>query len=289
MSLNSLKRKIRSIGSTRKITNAMCLIATAKLKKQRVLFDSLKDYFYDFYKIVNILLGDNDEFMNSLLPKNHEDKTLFININSSFGLCGPYNAMLNAHVKNIMNPDDYIIQFGKQGLDFISVNQIKNEVIKYYDFGERKVSYNICLDIGKQIIDLMKQGKITKIKISYMKFVNALVSKPNTVDVLPFNKELFKSLENDKSLDLEYEYNPSKSDILLNLLPDYIATMLYGALIEAKVSEYSSRRNSMDLATKNGKELSDKYSLQFNNERQAQITKEIVEILSGISISKKSK
>lgn len=290
MSLNNLKRKISSIGSTKKITNAMCLIATAKLKKQRSLFESLKDYFYDFYKIVNVLLdGDNDEIIKTLSPKDSKKSTLYLNINSSFGLCGSYNATLNSYAHKLLQPNDKIVQFGKQGLEYLSVNQIQNEVIEYYDFNDQKPSYNICLDIANKILSMLTNGEFTEIKVNYMYFVNALVSKPVTIDVIPFDKEMLENISKDKKEKCEYEYNPNKKEILLHLLPDYIATVIYGALIEAKVSEYASRRNSMDLATKNAKELGDKYLLQFNNERQAQITKEIVEILGGSTVSQKNK
>ncbi len=288
MALNQLKRKISSIRSTQKITNAMCLIATTKLKKQRKLFESLKDYFYDFYKIVNILLDGNEEFMESLLPKDYQENTLYININSSIGLCGSYNASLDSHVAKLIQPENPIVQFGKQGLDFLNVHEYPNEIIKYYNFNEKKVSYNICLDIANEIISLIKQGRFNKVKINYVQFINALTFTPITVDVIPFNKSLFEEVGQVKD-NAEYEFNPNKKEILLHLLPDYIATMLYGALIESKVSEYASRRNAMDLATKNAKELSQKYLLQFNNERQAQITTEIIEIISGAMELKKDK
>lgn len=289
MSLNQIKRKLKSINSTEKITNAMCLIATTKLKKQRNLFESVKDYFYDFYKIINILLDKiegNEEVLSSIIPKGAKDSTLWININSSMGLCGSYNASLDNLVLKVIKPEDQIIQIGKQGLDFIKWQNLPNKIIDYYNFGDAKVSYNICLNLAHKILNLLNNGEFNKLSINYVKFINALKFEPISINILPIDPNVFKTL-NIQHENHEYEFISDKVELLKSLLPDYIATVLYGALIEAKVSEYAARRNAMDMATKNAKELGEKYTLEYNNQRQAQITKEIIEIISGSLVTNK--
>lgn len=284
MSLNQIKRKITSIKSTGKITNAMCLIATTKLKKQRELFENVKDYFQDFYKIIHILSKQGIKLEEYNVVDN-EPNTLFINVNSTMGLCGSYNAVLNSFVKENLKPNDLILQIGKQGKEFLINEKIPNEIVKYYNFADKKTPYNVCLGIANLILDLIKQKRINKVVVNYMRFVNALTFKPTGVKIFPIEKELFASDEFNKETNVDYEFNPSKQEILEQLLPDYIATTLYGSFIEAKVSEYASRRNAMDIATKNAKDLGEKYLLEYNNKRQAIITNEIIEIIGG-SINK---
>lgn len=279
MSLNQIKRKITSIKSTGKITNAMCLIATTKLKKQRELFENVKDYFQDFYKIIHILSKQGIKLKKYSVVDN-EPNTLFINVNSTMGLCGSYNAVLNSFVKHNLKPNDLILQIGKQGKEFLINEKIPNKIVKYYNFADKKTPYNICLSIANLILELIKEKKINNVVINYMKFINALTFKPTAVKIFPIEKELFSNEEFTKD-NIEYEFNPSKHEILEKLLPDYIATTLYGSFIEAKVSEYASRRNAMDIATKNAKDLGEKYLLEYNNKRQAIITNEIIEIVSG--------
>lgn len=281
MSLNQLKRKIQSINSTAKITNAMSLIATTKFKKQRKIYERNREYFKDFFKVIGFLLHEVKE--NKILEvKNAQDSTLWININSTMGLCGSYNASLDEHAMKNIKKGDIVFQIGKQGIDFWNYQtKIPNPIVQEYDFGEVKVPYTICFKIANIILDYWKEGKINEIKINYMRFINVLTSKPITLNILPFdpkvqeeNKINFLDIQN-------FEFTPKRDELLKSLIPDYVANMIYGALIEAKVSEYALRRTAMDAATKNAEDLSTQYKLQYNNARQAQITTEIVEIISS--------
>ncbi|MDE6473224.1 MAG: F0F1 ATP synthase subunit gamma [Ureaplasma sp.] len=285
MSLNQLKRKISSINSTSKITNAMRLISTTKSKKQKNMYDNIKDYFNDFYKIMALLLEDNN--LDLLKTSNPDDATLWINITSSMGLCGGYNVGVNNLLLKHIKKEDLIIQIGKKGLDFIKAKGVKNEIARFYDFADKKIMYTTCTEIARYILNELEAGKFNKIKLTYVKFVNAITFEPTIIDIFPINKDFLNSINVNNKSSSYIEFNPNKEEILKNLIPDYIATIIYGALIEAKVSEYSSRRNAMDTATKNADELSEKYTLAYNNLRQTQITNEIIEIISGNSNNKK--
>lgn len=286
--LNEIKRKLNSVDSVKKITHAMNLIATVKLKKQRDLFDNVKDYFQTFYAIVGFLLDDEETDIEELDITSREDKTLSINVNSTIGLCGAYNTLLNNYVyKRTRINNDKIIQIGKQGYNFWNV-QHENEspIIKYYEFNDMKVPFSACLNIADEIWKLWVDKEINKIEINFMRFVNVMVSKPQTIELLPFDRSTLDNLSSDLNLN-EFEFSPEKDELLISLIPEYLATVIYGALIEAKTSEYASRRMAMDAATKNSDELSYQYKLQYNNARQEQITNEIIEIVSPLSAMKK--
>lgn len=261
----------------------MALIATTKLKKQRDLYEKNREYFKDFYKVIGFLLHeikDNDV----LSVKGAKERTLFININSTMGLCGAYNSSLDHHVSQVVKHDDYVFQIGKQGLDFWNYQtKIPNPIQQFYDFGEARVPYTTCLRIANLVLEHWKKGDINKISISFMRFINVLTARPITIDILPFDPKVAEENKVD-NLDIQgFEFTPEKEELLKSLIPDYIANMIYGALIEAKVSEYALRRMAMDAATKNAEELGYQYKLQYNNARQAHITTEIVEIVSSSS------
>lgn len=280
-SLTTIKRRIASINSTAKITNAMYLVASSKLRKIRSKYDQIKDYFNEYYSIVGMLLTICKD-LSFLKVKGAKDSTLYIQINSSMGLCGAYNANVNKLAKNNVKTNDKIICIGKKGREFWTNEKGKDSpVIQTIDLNENQLNYDFCAKLGNDIINMYKNGEINAIKLIYTKFINALSFQATILSILPFDQTMVDSLKNENLNAALFEFEPNENTVLENVLPQYVSTVLYGSLIESKVSEYGSRRNAMDTATTNALELDRKYRLVYNAARQAKITNEIIEIVAG--------
>lgn len=280
MSLDSIKRRMNSVQSTSKITNAMKLIASSKLSKQTKIFMEKKSYFEEYYEIISTLLSTiNENDLKEILPSNNSDKTLWIIVTSNLGLCAGYNVNLYKELNGKININDKLAIFGRKGTEFYKKKfDINNFVDTSYINIESNIDNEMCLILANVIYEKLRNGEISKIKIAYTKFINALTFKPTIVDIFPFEKT---ELNNQKAKNNLFDFEPNKKDLLLSLIPEYISTIIFAALVESVLSESASRRNAMDTATTNANELIDKFRLQYNRLRQAGITNQIIEIVAG--------
>ncbi len=287
-SLTTIKRRIASINSTAKITNAMYLVASSKLRKIRSKYDQIKEYFNEYYSIVGMLLTICKD-LSFLKVKDAKDQTLYVQINSSMGLCGAYNTNVNKLAKVNVRPNDKVICIGKKGREFWTNEKgTASPVIQTIDLNENQIDYGFCDKLSHDIITMYQNGEINSIKLIYTKFINALSFQATVMSVLPFDKEMVESLKTENINAALFEFEPNENTVLENLLPQYVSSILYGSLIESKVSEYGSRRNAMDTATTNAFELDRKYRLVYNAARQAKITNEIIEIVAGSNNDKEN-
>ena len=277
-SLNEIKKRIKVIESTSKITNAMKLVATSKLKKQKDAFAKTNDFYKLFYKIFSISYHDSQ--LKTILNKNTSNNTLWIVFTSSMGLCGGYNLNIVKELKNNIQENDVIILFGRKGSSIIKNKQINNEIILQVDIDDKNLNFDICDLLCQKVVDDYYGDKYQNIKIIYMKFINSITFEPTIFSLLPLDDKLKDKLE--KPIGGGYfKVEPSPESLLKKMLPKYLATCIYGALVEGKISENASRRNAMDGATKNANDLIVNYKLEFNRIRQSDITQEITEIISG--------
>lgn len=279
MSLEAIKRKISSIETTAKITKAMHLVASAKLRRQKKMYIDIQDYYQEYYEVVGYLLSICDD-VEFLKIKNAKPSKLYIIINSSMGLCGSYNANVNKMAYSQVGKEDKIIILGKKGKDFWKNKGMSDNIIANYNFSDSEFDYDTCARLSHDVLKLYETGEINEIKIIYTKFINALTFNATKMDVLPFDKSI---VENGKTNvnPLQFDFEPGKEEVIKSLLPSYIATVIYGSYIESKVSENASRRNAMDTATNNANDLISNYKLQYNRVRQSKITNEITEIIAG--------
>lgn len=277
-SLNEIKKRIKVIESTSKITNAMKLVATSKLKKQKDSFAKTNDFYKSFYKIFSIAYHDSQ--LKLILNKNTSNNTLWIVFTSSMGLCGGYNLNIVKELKNNIKENDVIILFGRKGSSIIKNKQINNEIILQVDIDDKNLNFDICDLLCQKVVEDYYADKYQNIKIIYMKFINSITFEPTIFSLLPLDDKLKDKLE--KPVGGGYfKVEPSPESLLKKMLPKYLATCVYGALVEGKISENASRRNAMDGATKNANDLMVNYKLEFNRIRQSDITQEITEIISG--------
>lgn len=279
--LNEIKKKIKIVESTSKITNAMKLIATSKLKKQKDLHSQTSKYFLNVYEIFGTICEDVDNKL--LLNKSINNNTIWIIFTSSMGLCGGYNLNIIKKLSENIKPNDEIIIFGKKGNNLLKSKNILNNVIGIINFDDKEINYEIFEIISKKIVSDYYDGKFKNVKIIYTKFINSLLFEPTIFDLLPLDKQNLKRIE--KLKNGSYFTIEPNSEILFNfMLVKYISSVLLGTIVESKISENASRRNAMEGATKNASELNSNYKLKFNRIRQADITQEITEIISGSKV-----
>ena len=287
-SLDDLKKRIKSVKSTQKITKAMKMVAAAKLRKAQESAEKGRPYSQKMQNIIlNLTKSINDpQNAPKLLVGTGEDKKyLCVVLTADRGLCGGFNSNICKLAKNNFKKiisegkDLKIITVGSKGLD-----QIKREygkyVIKKFSFKEKKqITFEEANIVGNEIISLFKQNEFDKCILFFNNFKNVITQIPQAQQIIPteVNK---KSKESEKET-FSYEFEPEEEEILEDLLPKNISTQVFKALLENAASEQGSRMTAMDNATRNAGDLVDKLTINYNRSRQASITKELIEIISG--------
>ena len=286
-SLDDLKKRIKSVKSTQKITKAMKMVAAAKLKKAQENAENGRPYSKKLQKIILNLTNAvyNDENAQKLLIGNGSDKVyLCVVITADKGLCGSFNSSICKSAKNFFkkilseNKDLKIITIGSKGFD-----QLKREygkfIIQKISYKDKKnISFKEADEVSKIIIDLFNDNKFDKCHIFFNNFKNVITQVPQNLQIIPTHQ--ISNKEENKDSD-PYEFEPEEKDILEDLLPKNIATQVYTAFLENAASEQGSRMTAMDNATRNAGDLVDKLTINYNRSRQAAITKELIEIISG--------
>ena len=280
-SINTIKRRIHSIETIKKITTAMKLIASIKLKKQKKELTNVALFCKNFYDFFSCLLDEN-----LVDPKHHDkrwkfDNNLYIVITSSLGLCGSYNNTICRTIKTILKPHDHVIMIGQKGKKYFKNNNLNEFLIKFIDLSQEKDSiYDLFLALSYWCLNEYDKRKYKNIKIIYTKFISAFKTEIQIIDFFSFRE---KKIGNKKTRHNKiFLFDSSRKLIFKKILPYYFACLLYGSFNEAKISENVSRSNTMDLAAKNAKDLINNLKLQFNKLRQNVITKQISEVMSNI-------
>lgn len=281
LGLQHTKRRIASVSSTMKITKAMELVATAKLK---VWKDKLLENYEYTQKMIDLVsyVFSHCENVDTSFSKENESANgrLYIIVTSNLGLCAGYNYNIFKMIDKKLNAEDEVLIIGSKG-----VNHYRKLNVKVNDSFSEKASnldYATILKIGEYGISNFKSKKFKSVELVYTRYVNSLVFLPEQMTLLPIdiNKA---SIVGDDSKDILME--PSPKVILETLIPLYVKSVLYGKMIESQVSEQASRRTAMETATDNAEEIKNKLLLEFNKARQAAITQEITEVVSGANAS----
>lgn len=273
------KRRIKSISATRKITKAMQLVATSKLKRNRDIYDRLAVFTDDVYKMVQNVLAHLEDPESKYLVSNNE-VTLHILITSNLGLCGAYNSNIIKFAKKHIKSNDKLIVFGEKGLKAFSDGQA--EIVKYFTNDVSNCEFEISMNLSKIILDMFDKQEIGKVNFIYTEFVNSLTFVSKNVQLLPVDLQVFGKKEKDNTVLL---FEPDTKKTLDYLLPLYFEAIIYGKFIEAQVSEQASRRIAMENATDNADEIKDKLMIEYNKARQASITQQITEVVAGANAS----
>ena len=286
-SLDDLKKRIKSVKSTQKITKAMKMVAAAKLRKAQENAEKGRPYSQKMQNIIlNLTRSINDpENAPKLLVGTGKDETyLCVVLTADRGLCGGFNSNICKLAKNNFKS---LLEKGKK-LKIIAVgskgaDQIKREfgkyIIKEFSFKEKKqITFLEAEIIGKEIMHLFQNNEFDKCILFYNNFKNVITQIPQAQQIIPVKNDTLKTQKEDV---LSYEFEPEEDEILEDLLPKNISTQVFKAFLENAASEQGSRMTAMDNATRNAGELVDKLTINYNRSRQASITKELIEIISG--------
>ena len=285
--LKDLKNRIESVKSTRKITKAMQMVAAAKLRKAQEAAEQARPYAEKMSIVIEKLAFSTNASSNSpLLVGNGKDKThLIIVATSERGLCGAFNSSIVRLAKNHINHlisdgnNIKILTIGKKGREQLK-RDFGDYMIEHVDLSEiKKISYDNASNISDNIISKFFDDEFDIATIFYNQFESVISQIPQSSQLIPIK---FKSdeLTNDDNLS-NFVYEPDEQEIIEDLLPKAISTKVFTALLENGASEQGARMSAMDNATRNAGEMIDKLTIQFNRSRQAAITNELIEIISG--------
>jgi len=276
--LQATKRRINSVNSTKKITNAMKLVATAKLKTWKNKLLGNNEYASSLHSIMNVLLKSiSQEDKEKVFGESKSDSTLFIVVTSTLGLCGGYNYNLYKEViPQIDKNKDKILVIGTKGYNYFKRNGY--EVDDSFISSLQDYDYNEVRKINKKIMSLLNLGEIGSIKIAYTHFKNSITFIPTIEEIYPISHIEGEEIT---QKELEMLIEPSPIVVLENIVPLYIESLINSRLIESSVSEQASRSNAMESATDNAEEIINKLQIEYNKARQQTITEEITEIVGG--------
>jgi len=285
-SLDDLRKRIVSVKSTQKITKAMKMVAAAKLRKAQESAEKGRPYSDKMQNIILNLtesISDPSNAPKLLVGTGKEQTYLCVVMTSDRGLCGGFNTNICRLAKNyflkILKEEKNlkIITIGSKGHDQLKREYSKYIVQKLSFKDKKKISFNEADDVGKIIINLFDKNEFDKCILFYNNFKNVMTQIPQAQQIIPAEKK-----ENSKKNDeVFYEFEPDEDEILEDLLPKNISTQVFKAFLENSASEQGSRMTAMDSATRNAGDLVKSLTIVYNRSRQASITKELIEIISG--------
>ena len=284
--LKELKNRIASVKNTRKITKAMQMVAAAKLRRAQEAAEQSRPYTTRFNAVMAglaVSVGGSGSAPKLLSGTGDDAVQLMVVMTSERGLCGGFNSnivkLAKAHAKALKAAGKTvkILTVGKKGRD-----QMKREYgdlyVGHVDLTEvKRIGYTDAQGIAKDVLTRFDAGEFDVATIFYAKFVNVVSQIPTAQQIIPAS---FEAADDDGASTL-YDYEPSEEAILADLLPRGVATSIFSALLENGASEQGARMSAMDNATRNAGEMVDKLTIQYNRSRQAVITNELIEIISG--------
>ena len=285
-SLKDLKNRIASVKSTRKITKAMQMVAAAKLRRAQDAAEQARPYAERFNAVMAGLaasVGGSDSAPRLLSGTGSDKVQLLVVMTAERGLCGGFNSnivkLARARIEKLTGEGKTVkvLTVGKKGRD-----QLKRDYAKLFvghiDLSEvKRLGYSDAQGIAKDILGRFDAGEFDVATIFYAKFHNVVTQEPKAQQIIP---AAFEATEGEGASTL-YDYEPDEEAILADLLPRGVATQIFSALLENGASEQGARMSAMDNATRNAGEMIDRLTIEYNRSRQAAITKELIEIISG--------
>lgn len=286
-SLKDLKNRIESVKNTRKITKAMQMVAAAKLRRAQDSAEASRPYTERFNSVLGALASANAAGSGGpqLLVGTGKDQThLLVVMTAERGLCGGFNSniakLAKSHALKLLEQGKTvkILTVGKKGRDVVK-RDLGKHFVDHIDLSEIKsIRYTDAQAISKSILERFTAGEFDIATLFYSKFVNVVTQIPTAQQVIPAS---FDDDEGTKTEIVNYEYEPTEEEILADLLPRGVGTQIFAALLENGASEQGARMSAMDNATRNAGDMIDKLTIQYNRSRQAVITNELIEIISG--------
>lgn len=279
-SMRDIKRRRDSIQSTGQITKAMKLVSTVKLQKAKGKAESTRPYFDLMYETVKNMLAKSGNINHRYLRAGESSKKAIITITANRGLAGGYNSNITKLItgSGIPKDDAMIYAIGTKGRDFLSrrgytIKADYSEMVEQPEYTDARV---IC----DEILNAFTSGEVGEIYLAYTSFKNTVVHEPKLIKLLPVDAESMKQ-EEDGVDNTPMNYEPGEEEALNLIIPKYVCSLIYGAMVESVASENGARMQAMDSATSNAEDMISDLSLKFNRARQAAITQELTEIIAG--------
>ena len=272
--VTKIKTRIKSVTGAYKVTSAMKLVSTVKLKQWRNKMLANKDYNQELSEVVEILLLSQNKVKSSFMEPNLEaNKKLYIVISSTLGLCGSYNNNIFKVSDAEIKENDEAIILGGKGATHYQNGEFK--IIEGFEDCSSLVDKKLVDKISKFILDEYSKKTYSEIHIIYSEYKNSLIFLAKDYQLLPFKYEV------EESNDYPPIMEPNAKVLVEELIPFYIKTNIYSKFLESAVCEQGARSNAMENATNNAKDLLDELKIEFNKARQGAITQEIIEIVSA--------
>lgn len=287
--IQSIKRRIKSVNSTKQITHAMELVASAKLRKSRELAECRRPYFEAVMETMDRIVEKTNISSNIYMKARPVKKVAYLVITADRGFAGGYNTNIAKMVEEAMasKEETLLYTIGSKGRDYFK-HRMYNIEAEYVGFSEAP-SYFQAKEIANIVLQGFKNEMFDEVYLAYTQFVSTITQKPMLVKLLPLTRESLKSekktaeeLENIPLSEMTVmRYEPDPEELLEYLIPSYVSNTIFGAMVESAASEQGARRMAMESATTNATEMIDDLTLKYNRVRQAAITQEISEIVSG--------
>lgn len=281
--VKELKVRIASTKSTLQITSAMKLVSAAKLSKAQNKIQGFRPYSNELDKTVRVASALADNYTHEYLKENSSTKVALLILSSDRGLCGGYNSQLSKAIKKYVadnGANDFEYHFvGKKVKDLLARDGI--EAKNHFEFEKGEITFSNIEKIAKSLAEEFKQAKVSKLVVAYNSFVSAIEFNPTVKQVLPMTVSATDKEELLKEFPVDFKYEPSAKEILDAVIPDVMVTTIYTALLDAVAAEHATRMTAMDNATNNSKDMIKDLTLTMNKLRQAAITTELTEIVSG--------
>ena len=275
--MKAIKRRIKSVGSTKQITKAMQLVASSKLRKAKARAEQARPYFNELYKTMCEIASANTDFSTIYTVKREVKNRLFIVVAGDRGLAGGYNSnvlkmAVAAHANDAEKPK--IIAIGKKAGEFFAKRDY--EIVASYANIAEDIKPNTAQDIANIAIDMFAKGEVDEVVVFYTMFVSSMSQEPHSMSVLPMD-----------TVELEdygvMTYDPSPEAVFNRIVPRFTASLIQCAVVESYASEQGARRTAMENATDNADAMTESLSLLYNRARQSSITTELIDIVSGAS------
>lgn len=288
-SLKDLRNRIASVKATRKITKAMQMVAAAKLRRAQEAALAARPYAEHMDEILarlNARLGSRQGASPLLVGTGKDDVHLLIVMTAERGLAGAFNSgiarLARQHIRSLLAEGKQvkILCVGRKGADMLRRDYGKHFIDLVDLRGVKKLGYGEALDIAKRVLRMFEKGEFDVATLFFSKFENIITQKPTPLPLIPARLPEAEKTD-DSEPHADYEFEPEEEEILRDLLPRNVATQIYRALLENMAGFYASQMTAMDNATRNAGDMIDNLTLRYNRTRQAMITKELIEIISG--------
>ncbi len=286
-SLKELRGRINSVKSTRKITSAMKMVAASKLRRAQARAEEGRPYAQRMQRMLENLarsVGDKPDLPELLRGRDRDQTHLIVVVTADRGLAGGFNSNTARYARNLarrLQSDGKTVKLltvGRKGADILR-RDFRDAFLDQVSYAnERNVTFRHADEVGRTVVEAFDRGEFDRCTLVYNRFVNVMSQVPTEQPLIPLS---LPQNDNEEGEPIPYEFEPDEETILRRLLPRNIAVQIYRAILESAAGEQGARMTAMDSATRNAGKAIDRLSLRYNQTRQANITRELIEIISG--------